>query len=111
MTVQGDETIVIIRRTADDVDDYGNTAFTTERITVTNALVAFGATGEPNQVDREPIDGSLTIYLPHGTQIDPGDVFEVRGELFEKDGDPQVWSNVFAGFVPGVVVNVRRRRG
>lgn len=111
MGIQGEETITIVRRSSTgSVDDFGNPTWSTDEVTVSNVLVAFGSTGEPLDVSREPVDARLTLYLPHGTQILDGDIFTVRNSDWEKDGDSIDWP-IVGGFVPSVVVNVRRRRG
>ena len=110
MIIRGDEPIFIIRRTEDGVDKYGNPTYTTQEILIRDALFAFGATMEPVNVERNPIDAKLTLYLPHGTLIEEGDLFEIRETLWEKDGDPAAYPTI-DGFEVGVVVNVRRRRG
>ena len=102
--------MTIVRRTAGTADQYGNPTHTTQLIQVENVLVAFGSSSEPVEVARNPIDAGVTLYFPNGTQIHSGDEFEVRGERWVKDGDPQVWPTV-NGFAVGVVVPVRRRRG
>lgn len=112
MVIDGNESIDIIRQASGGaVNGYGNPVFGTETITVPNVLVANGSTGEPVELARTPIDASLTIYLPAGTVIEDTDIFVVRGGEWVKDGDAQVWPQLWAGFVPGVVVSVRRRRG
>lgn len=111
MFIRGGETIVIKRRTLVGEDEYNLPEYTTANITVRDCLIAFGSTSEPVEVDREPIDASLTLYLPPGTVIEPGDVFHVRSTDFVKDGDGQEWISPFDGFPSGVVVKVRRRRG
>lgn len=109
--MEGLETVTIVRRTEDSVDEYGNPEFTTSLIAVPGCFVGTAATGEPVEVSRTPIDAGLTIYFPHGTVIEPGDAFNIRGGLWDKDGDPMVWASGWPGFTPGVVLSVRRRRG
>lgn len=110
MILAGDEPIYIIRKTTTGTDDYGNATFTTSSILVRNALIGLGGTSTPEEISRNPIDASLTLYLPHGTTIQDGDLFDIRGKRWEKDGDPQEWGTV-NGFEVGVVISVRRRRG
>lgn len=111
MILTGDETITVTRRTgSSEVDDYGNPIFDTDEVSIPNALVAFNSTSEPTDVARDAVDARLTLYLPHGTQILDGDIFTVRGSEWVKDGDAAEWA-IIGGFAPGVVVNVRCRRG
>lgn len=107
---RGSETVIIKRRSSTATDDYGNKVFSTTTITVKNCMIGFGGSGEPVQTDRDPIDTALTIYLPNGTVVEPGDRFIVRGIEFIKDGDATVYKPPF-DFNVGVVVQVRKRNG
>ena len=107
---RGSETVVIKRRSSSTTDDYGNKVFSTTTVTVKNCMIGFGSTSEPVATDREPIDSTLTIYMPNGTKIEPGDRFVIRGTEFVKDGDATVYVPPF-DFNVGVVVQVRRRNG
>lgn len=106
----GGETVTIKRRSANATDDYGNKTYTLTTITVQNVLIGFGATGEPTEVDRDPIDAKLTLYFPNGTAIAEGDRFIIRGTDWEKDGQAQDYNPPF-DFSAGVVVPVKRRNG
>jgi hypothetical protein len=110
MILAGDEPIYIHRRTANGVDSYGNPSFTASQELVRNCLIGFSGSAEPVDVSRDPIDAKLTIYFPHGTVIQEGDRFEIREQIWEKDGDPSVYDTI-GTFEVGVIVNVRRRRG
>lgn len=106
----GAESVVIYRKTSGAVDAYGNPSKTLQQITVNNVLVAFGSSTEPVEVARNPIDSMLTLYFPHGTVVQPEDEFQVRGQMWVKEGDPSDWATI-NNFEVGVVVQVRRRRG
>lgn len=110
MILAGDETVNIIRRTAASVDNYGNPTHTTQTIAVARCLVGWGGSDSPQDPARDALDASATLYLPPATTVNDGDVFEIRGSLWEKDGEAQTWATINA-FHPGVVVKVRRRRG
>lgn len=111
MTLSGVETVSIHRREQVGVDAHRNPEYERTEIVIGNCLVGFGATNEPTIVDGNPVDSNVTLYLPNNTEVVDGDEFEIRGELWVKDGDPHAWVSPFAGFNPGVVVMVRRRRG
>ena len=111
MIIRGDEPIFIIRRAQTGVDDYGNPTYSRTETLVRHCLISYDGSSEPVDVARDPIDASITLYLPAGTAIEDGDVFEVRGTEWVKDGDQQEWPALWPGFVPDVVVKVRRRRG
>ncbi len=111
MIIRGDEPIFILRKTSTGVDDYGNPTYSTDEILVRDALFAFGGTGEPVDVSRDPVDAALTLYLPEGTTVLDGDEFEIRNTIWVKDGDPVEYPQLWGGFVPAIVLSVRRRRG
>jgi hypothetical protein len=107
---RGNETVLIKRRSANAVDDYGNATHTLTTITVKNCFLGFGTTEEPVDANRDPVDTKVTIYFPNGTRIEDGDRFTVRGTEWVKDGSAQAWENPF-GLDAGVVVQVRKRNG
>lgn len=111
MIVRTDEPIYIHRKTESGVDEYGNPTYTVEEILVRDALFAFGSSSEPIDVERDPVDAKLTLYLPYGTVIQDGDEFEIRETMWVKDGDPNEWQKLWPGFAPGVALTVRRRDG
>ena len=111
MFFRGNEPIIIKRQTISGLDAWGNETYTTQEILVRDCLIAFGATDEPVDASRKPVDGSLTLYLPSDTVIQDQDVFEVRETDFVKDGDPENWKSPFESWNLGVVVKVRRRVG
>lgn len=107
---RGSETVVIKRRSASTLDAHGNKTYTMTTITVADCMVGIGTSGEPVQTDGNPIDQVLTIYMPNGTVVEPGDKFLIRGLEFVKDGNAAEWIPPF-DFNVGVVVQVRRRHG
>ena len=110
--IRGGETIQIKRRSAASEDDYGNTTHSVTTIVVKDALIAFGGSSEPVLTDRDPVDQTITAYLPNGTLVKEGDRFIIRGTEFVKAGSPQNWSSPFGSqFETGVVVPLRRRNG
>lgn len=107
---RGNETVVIKRRSADAVDDFGNTTHTFSTITVRGVFLGFGGGSEPVDANRDPVDTKVTLYFPNGTVIQEGDRFTIRGTEFVKDGSAEAWENPF-GLDAGVVVPVRKRNG
>jgi hypothetical protein len=106
----GGETVIIKRRSGNASDEYGNKIYSLTSISVHNVLIGFGASGEPTQVDRDPIDAKLTLYFPNGTAIEDGDTFVIRGQEWDKDGQAQDFKPPF-DFSAGVVVPVKKRNG
>ncbi len=109
---RGNETVLIKRRAASSVDEYGNKTHTLTTVTVKNVLIGFGSTSEPVDPNRDPIDATITLYLPNGTQVMEGDRFIVRNTEWVKDGSAQDWGTENPlGLDAGGVVNVRKRNG
>lgn len=111
MIIRGSETVVIKRITdTGEVDKYNMPITTQTLTTVRNCLIAFNATNEEVNVSRNPEDAQLTIYMPPGTVIQDGDIFNLRNTDFVKDGMPAEWVSPFP-MTTGVVVIVRKRHG
>jgi hypothetical protein len=109
--IRGGETITIKRRSATATDAYGNPTYTTTTITVKDALVAIGASSEPIDASRDPLDAKLTIYLPNEVAIQESDTFVIRNTNWVKDGQSEEWISPFVGLEGGRVIPVRRRVG
>lgn len=107
----GVESVTITRRSLGARDDHGLPTETTTTIVVDGVLVAFGSTDQPVSNDSSAQNTQVTLYFPHGTVIQTGDEFEVRGQHFVKDGRAMDWISPFAGQFAGVVVNVRQTLG
>lgn len=71
---------------------------------IEDVRVAPGATDEVPQVDREAVEIAFTLYAPPGTIVDRLERVRVRGEDFDVQGEPQVWTR-------GVVIAVTRKEG
>lgn len=110
MLIRGDEPIIIIRRSENGIDAYGNATYATEEILIRDGLFAYLGSSEAEDINRNPLDAKLTLYLPPGSDVRDGDLFEIRETLWEKDGQVQQYPNA-VGFETGVVVPVRRRVG
>lgn len=111
MFFRGTETITIVRKTSTGVDDFGNPTYSTSSTTIQNCGIGFGNSDEPVLDDRDPIDTTLTLFMPAGTVIEPNDLFIVRGTKFVKTSSPEVWvSPIQMGDLP-VIQRVRRRDG
>lgn len=111
MFFRGNETVTIVRRTENGVDDFGNPTYTTSTTTVRDCLIGFGNSDEPVDAERDAIDARITVYMPEGTVIEPGDVFNVRNTQWVKDGDPAIWQSPFASWDLPIIVQMRKRRG
>ncbi len=82
-----------------------------EHITVPGCIVAPRTSSEDNRARQAVIVG-LSLYPPPDVRIEPADRVEVRGALYEVDGEPGVWTNTFANVPPaGIEVALRRVEG
>jgi hypothetical protein len=104
------ETVTVTRRTAGSVDDYGNPTYSTTTVTFNNCLVGWGSTDEPALADENPVSTQMTLYMPAGSVIEDGDIFNIRGDMFVKDGFAQQWISML-NVAKGVVVILRRHDG
>jgi hypothetical protein len=112
MFVRGGETVIIKKPTdSGEVDDYNEPVLTFTNTTVKGCLIAFGSTNQPVEVNRNPEDIDITVYMPKGTVVNNEDILIIRNTEFVKDGVPQEWESPFSGYRVGLVVKVRRRNG
>jgi hypothetical protein len=109
--ITGNETITIRRKAETGFDQHGLPSFTVTEIDVDNCLYWFGSTDEPVEVMRDPVDANLVLCFPEGTEIVETDEFVLQDNVWVKDGIAMEYPQLWANFVPGVLVNVRRRDG
>jgi len=109
--IEGVETIQIVRKKTTGTDEFGLPVETETVFSVDKVLVGFGPTTEPVSAFEDPEASRITLYFEPGTVIEQRDEFIIRGNRFVKDGIPHDWTTPFAGFFPGVVVQVREHRG
>lgn len=70
--------------------------------------VAPRAAAETSEPFGQQILDGLTLYRNEPFTALPTDLFQVRGEWWEVDGDPGLWVNPFDTVPRGVVVNLAR---
>lgn len=109
MTFPFAQTVTLVKRVKSGTDGLGNDVFTT---TTTDVPGAFnpGTSAELVQ-GQDVVTTQPTVYLPAGTDVVATDAVQVAGEQFEVDGSPNVWTNPFTGWAPGVEVKLRRVTG
>jgi hypothetical protein len=81
-----------------------------ERILLSCAF-ADGGTSEDTTSRGYTVGTTATIYLPYDADIRRTDRAEVRGLVWEVDGDPQRWRSPGTGRRAGCAVNLRSVRG
>lgn len=64
--------------------------------------------GEQIGQGRIAVTSGLTLYVPPGADVLPSDRFEVRGAVWEVEGEPAVWRSPFTGWEPGREVQLTR---
>lgn len=114
VTNQGRETVTILRRAYDAMEDpYGNEVPTLTEIPITGVLIAWGATADIATLYQEGNKTLATLYLPNGTLTKNDDRFILPdGNTWVKEGAtidwvPQVGSPIRAK----VIVQVRLNQG
>jgi hypothetical protein len=103
------ETVVRVRGSGRD--EYGDPVASETRVTMTTKGIAPRYTSDPADPTRAPVIDGFTVYLLPGADVLATDRLEVRGGLYDVDGQPGEWVSPFSGDSRGVEVNVRRGRG
>lgn len=68
-------------------------------------------TSEPFEAGRDPVTWDLDLFAPPGFAAAPRDRFLVDGTEFEVEGRVRDFNHGPFGFMPGVVVRLRRVEG
>ena len=103
------ETVTRIRLISGDRDEFGDPVDDAEtRTEVTGCAVAPRQAGEQIGQGRIAVTSGLTLYVPPGADVLPSDRFEVRGAVWEVEGEPAVWRSPFTGWEPGREVELTR---
>lgn len=106
------ETVTVLRagtttdRYRNVVADWSNPA----RTEVPGCAVAPGTSSEEN-AGRTAVIAGLTVYLPAGADVRPADRIEIRGVVYDIDGEPGDWRNPFTDTRAGLEVALRRVTG
>lgn len=95
------QTITLRHRTPNGTDSYGDDAWT---VTTTTAVGAFAPARSVETDSGTATTLQPAVYLPPGTGVDWLDAVIVDGVTYEVDGSPNVWTQPFTGWQPGVEV-------
>lgn len=110
--IQGNETVIIERKTKVGENSRGNAVWNTTQTPVNGALTAWGSTSTTYDPERTLIASAATVYLPEGTEVLDSDVFIIRGKRYLKDGEAQQWTPPpHFSLRTGVVVVLKRVEG
>jgi len=103
------ETVIRIRRIPGGRDAYGDPVGDSEdRLTITGCALAPRQAGEQIAPGRLAVTSGMDLYAPAGSDILPSDRIEVRGVLWEVDGEPGDWVSPYTGRRPGMIVPLVR---
>lgn len=106
------ETVTILRAVPGGTDAYGDPIPGTQtRIDVPGTAVAPRLSTEPSERGRQGVIVGLTIYPPADSGFLFSDQVEVKGELFDIEGEPGEWENPFTGDSPGAEIALKRAAG
>lgn len=104
-----DETAVILRAPLVD-GPYGNQQRDWDNATPTDSPGwGFAPRSQEGTTSDSPsVVVGLTGYGPSGADVLPTDRVEVRGQVYEVEGEVGVWRSPFTGWEPGVEVALKR---
>src|ERR1044071_5282946 len=102
------ETVVLIRRTLNGRDRYGNDRYTTSTTTIGGVSVRAAGSSESLADHRDRVTTTLEVLLPPETTVTAYDRLRIRGLLYEVDGTPDDGLNPDTGVSGGVKVTVKR---
>lgn len=104
-------TVTIIR--PGSIDRFGDPTAATEIPVAGCKVWPAGSTEVEGQQDTVTYD--VSVLMPAGTDVKATDQIRIgdpaTGDLFDIVGRPQVFTNVFTGTTPGVLVNLRQVTG
>lgn len=105
------ETITLRRGGTGAVNRYGDAAVPYTDVPLTADAIYPRTSSESEEPGRDRITDGITVKIPAGTLIDPRrDLFVVRGNTYEVDGEPGDYRSPFTGLCV-LTVNLTRVRG
>jgi hypothetical protein len=103
------ETVVRIRLTPGGRDPFGDPIGDVEtRTDITGCGIAPRQAGEQIGQGRIAATSGVTVYVPPGADVLPSDRIEVRGAVYEVEGEPGDWRSPFTGWEPGMEIHLTR---
>ena len=106
------ETVVRVRTAPAVVDVYGDPQTpTVARTNVPNTAVAPRMSAESTARGRQGVVVGLTIAPPAGSDIRYTDQVEVRGVLYDVEGDSIEIVSPFTAWAPGAEIALKRAEG
>lgn len=93
------------------VDQYGNPTEGTDRIDIPGCAVAPRTSTDTTDRGRSGVVVGLSVYLPAGADVQPGDGFEIDGVAWQIEGVPGEWTSPFTGWAAGIEVALSRGEG
>jgi len=106
------ETVTRLRAAEAGTDRRGNAEpGEPTRLDIDGCAVAPRGQGENRTEGRQAVTSGWTVYAPTGADVLATDQVEVRGVVYEVDGEPADWRSPFSGRRPGLVFDVVRVEG
>lgn len=111
------ETVIVYQRVVTGTNrgnatTYGYDAGTSVDGVAVAPIMLQTVSGEPNEIGRQSVVGSRwMLFFPTGTAVNAYSRVQVRGELYEADGEPGDWRSPFTGVRPGMQLLVKRVEG
>lgn len=91
------------------VDDWSDSAVT--RTDVDGCAWAPAQVAEDHSGGRQAVPVTGTLYLPASAWLLATDRVELRGETYEVDAEPGIWTHPVSGSTAGVEARLRRVTG
>lgn len=106
------ETVLLFSAHLNSVDAHGNSVKSWDETGTPVGIYAFAPGGESEPVDdgHERLSAAPTLYVPESVVFQPFDRVEVRGVLYEVDGETARWWHP-SGYRPGNVIKLKRVSG
>jgi len=82
-----------------------------DRLDIPGCAFNPGGSSEPVQDARSAVISQPEVYAPAGADVTAGDRLEVRGRVYDVDGEPAGWRSPFTGWEPGMVVALKAVAG
>lgn len=111
------ETVIVYNRTVVGTDRgnapvYGFDAGTAVEGVAVAPIMLQTVSGEANEIGRKSVVQSRwRLYFPPGVSVNAYSRVQVRGELYDADGEPGDWLSPYSTWHPGIELLVRKIDG
>jgi hypothetical protein len=111
------ETVTVFNRIATGVDRGNATTYGFDAGTVVSGVAVAPimlqtVSGEANEIGRDSnVQSRWRLYFPPGVSVNAYSRVQVRGELYDADGEPGDWRSPFTQWEPGIELLIRKVDG